>query len=171
MADFSPGVYFPAGYFPDSYFGADDSPPGTMRTALMGSASVSAILSSAGGASAAYLSASLSGSGTMSGSHSARLTGEAPTSVYDARAWLSVRADPTQLAFRAHILSAGHLTGGLSAFGAPSHVAAGAGRVRATLGGNIGGRAAVAGGGRVGALLTGIFDYVTDDNDFWLLAA
>ena len=163
--------YFPPSYFGESYFGATDSATGAIYAALSGTSALTAVISVAGGAIAGNMIAALAGGSSLSAVIGFAEAIIPPTVIYDAAAWASIPIAlfiPTPIGaalsgasrLKAKATAGANLPaklGGASTVGGNANAIAG-------LGVAIGGKSALT------ASLTGVFDYITDDNNFWLLA-
>ena len=172
MTDYTPDSYFPQSYFGGSYFGATDTATGAMYAALSGTSGLTAVLSVAGGAVVGNLAAALAGNGALTGD--ATIDGYVPPIFHYTRPRRRVAyALPIPVPKQVK----GRMRGRGLVYAEPTAVAgisgglAGASKATATISATIPAAASIAAASRLTASLTGVFDYITDDNNFWLLAA
>ena len=94
-----------------------------------------------------------------------------PTVIYDAPSWASIQVvTEMPTAFKARIIGFSTVAVSLFGNGDGSYNAGGSSVVKAGVSAvQLFGQAILSASG-VSAKITGIFDYVTDDNNFWLLA-
>jgi len=170
MTDYTPDSYFPQSYFGGSYFGATDTATGAMYAALSGTSGLTAVLSVAGGAVVGNLAAALAGSGALTAD--ATVDGYIPPIFHYTRPRRRVAyAPPIPKAVKGRMRGRGLVYAEPTAIAGISGALAGASKATATLSAIIPAAASIAATSTLTASLTGVFDYITDDNNFWLLAA
>lgn len=154
MADYFPDGYFPPGYFPPGYFGGASGGEGThggLYAALMGSSALAGVLT------AREVFATYGAGG--------RSLGAIPL----LRPLLRPTLKP--LLAKSRLRGKGRLAASASAVANATSRLDGASSVAANATATAHALTLVSGAATLSARLTGVFDFLTDDNNFWLLAA
>ena len=170
MADMFPNGYFPPRYFGGAYFGATDTATGAMRAALGGTSGLTAVLSYDGGAVVGNLAAALAGSAALT----ADLTVDGyipPIFHYTRQRRRVVYGLPIPKTVKGRMRGRGVIYAEPTATAGISGGFTGASKATGTLSATVPVAASIAAASKLTASLTGVFDYITDDNNFWLLAA
>ena len=169
MTDYTPDSYFPQSYFGGSYFGSTDTATGAMYAALSGTSGLTAVLSVTGGAVVGNLAAALAGSGALTAD--ASIDGYVPPIFHYTRPRRRVAyALPKPTAIKGRMRGRGLVYAEPTAVAGLSGKITGAASLTATATATMPSESNIAATSCVSASLTGVFDYITDDNNFWLLA-